>query len=140
MSKVPVIICDIDGTAAKMTGRSPYDYTKVSSDVPNEPVRTVLCMLHKCGYKVLYVSGREGSAQVRQDTEHWLLRHSFPRGPLYMRPEGDYRPDDVVKMEIYEDDIAPDYDVFVVFDDRNRVVDMWRDLGLTCFQVAEGDF
>ena len=31
-------------------------------------------------------------------------------------------------------------DVFAVFDDRNQVVDMWRDNGLTCFQVADGDF
>lgn len=30
--------------------------------------------------------------------------------------------------------------VEIVFDDRNSVVKMWRLLGLTCFQVAEGDF
>lgn len=27
-----------------------------------------------------------------------------------------------------------------VFDDRRQVVRMWRELGLTVFQVAEGDF
>ena len=31
-------------------------------------------------------------------------------------------------------------DVFAVFDDRQQVVDMWRQNGLTCFQVADGDF
>ena len=31
-------------------------------------------------------------------------------------------------------------DVFAVFDDRQQVVDMWRSNGLTCFQVADGDF
>ena len=31
-------------------------------------------------------------------------------------------------------------DVFAVFDDRIQVVDMWRQNGLTCFQVADGDF
>jgi hypothetical protein len=31
-------------------------------------------------------------------------------------------------------------DVFMTVDDRQKVVDMWRDLGLTCFQVAPGDF
>ncbi len=30
--------------------------------------------------------------------------------------------------------------VFMVVDDRQKVVDMWRDLGLTVFQVAPGDF
>ena len=27
-----------------------------------------------------------------------------------------------------------------VLDDRNQVVKMWRENGLTCLQVAEGDF
>jgi len=27
-----------------------------------------------------------------------------------------------------------------VFDDRDRVVKMWRDVGVTCFQVADGEF
>jgi len=31
-------------------------------------------------------------------------------------------------------------DIFAVFDDRQQVVDMWRDNGLTVFQVADGDF
>ena len=31
-------------------------------------------------------------------------------------------------------------DVFLVVDDRQKVVDMWRDLGLNTFQVAPGDF
>ena len=31
-------------------------------------------------------------------------------------------------------------DVFAVFDDRQQVVDMWRDNGLQVFQVADGDF
>ena len=31
-------------------------------------------------------------------------------------------------------------DIFMVVDDRQKVVDMWRSLGLICFQVAEGKF
>ena len=31
-------------------------------------------------------------------------------------------------------------DVYLVVDDRQKVVDMWRNLGLTVFQVAPGDF
>ena len=27
-----------------------------------------------------------------------------------------------------------------IFDDRNKVVNMWRSLGITCLQVANGDF
>jgi hypothetical protein len=57
-----------------------------------------------------------------------------------MRKYGDYRKDYVVKREIYEQLIAPDYDILCVLDDRNSVVDMWREIGLTCLQVAPGDF
>ena len=31
-------------------------------------------------------------------------------------------------------------DIFLVVDDRDRVVKLWRSLGLTTFQVAEGNF
>jgi hypothetical protein len=57
-----------------------------------------------------------------------------------MRTEGDHRSDDIVKKEIYEKRIAPWYDVVAVFDDRDKVVKMWRDLGLLCCQVYYGDF
>lgn len=59
---------------------------------------------------------------------------------LYMRAEGDHRPDWVVKKELFLNEICKKYDVKLVIDDRQQVVDMWRSLGLTCFQVAEGNF
>jgi len=52
----------------------------------------------------------------------------------------DYRDDRIIKEEIYREKIAPVYNALFVLDDRDRVVAMWRDLGLTCLQVANGDF
>ena len=57
-----------------------------------------------------------------------------------MRKEGDNRPDEVVKEEIFNENIRGNYSVRFVLDDRSKVVDMWRQLGLKCLQVAEGDF
>jgi hypothetical protein len=57
-----------------------------------------------------------------------------------MREAGDHRPDWIVKKEIYNNLISKEFDVKLVFDDRQQVVDMWRSIGLTCFQVAEGNF
>jgi hypothetical protein len=57
-----------------------------------------------------------------------------------MRHTKDLRKDSIVKGEIYDSVIAPNYNVFFVLDDRNQVVDFWRSKGLTCFQVAPGDF
>ena len=47
-------------------------------------------------------------------------------------------PDNDLK-QMWLNDIGVD-NVAMVFDDRQQVVDMWRDNGLTVFQVADGDF
>jgi hypothetical protein len=57
-----------------------------------------------------------------------------------MRKRGDKRKDVIVKKEIYEKFIKDNYEVFFVLDDRDQTVKGWRDLGLKCFQVAEGNF
>jgi hypothetical protein len=57
-----------------------------------------------------------------------------------MRSNGDYRSDEIVKEELFRARIQPRYSVGGVIDDRNRVVKMWRRIGLVCFQVAEGEF
>ena len=57
-----------------------------------------------------------------------------------MRKEGDHRRDSIVKKEIYDTLIKDEFDVEFVLDDRQQVVDMWREIGLKCLQVAEGNF
>ena len=60
---------------------------------------------------------------------------------LTMRAANDYRKDDEVKYDMYDYGVKDRYKVHYVLDDRNQVVDMWRNkCGLTCFQVAPGDF
>lgn len=138
----PAWIVDIDGTLAKMNGRSPYDLTRVSEDEPNHPV---IATAHALAYgpgapSILAVSGREGTEQCRVDTEDWLDLHVPFVDEILMRAEGDHRDDAQVKLEILRDQIAPRYHVLGVLDDRNRVVRMWRRVGLPCFQVADGAF
>lgn len=148
--KVDCIIIDIDGTVALRNGRSPYDYSKVSTDVRNEPICRMLSMLDF--YRVRnefrgrnltfnFVSGREGTCYV--DTDKWLADELFggtrPYN-LFMRVPDDKRDDTIIKHEIYERHIQPYFNVLFVLDDRDKVVRMWRDLGLTCLQVADGDF
>ena len=48
-------------------------------------------------------------------------------------------PDEILKKDMLDKHADID-DVFLVVDDRNKVVDMWRSLGLDVFQVADGDF
>jgi hypothetical protein len=133
------VLVDIDGTVALNVSRSPYDMTRVGEDAPNPAVIAAVRAMHAAGHGVVFCSGRDASA--RADTEAWLARHvRVPYLALHLRAIGDSRRDSIVKREIYEREIRDRYRVVGVFDDRQQVVRMWRDLGLTVFQVAEGDF
>jgi hypothetical protein len=57
-----------------------------------------------------------------------------------MRETGDRRKDSIIKKEIFDRHIRDVYNIEFVLDDRNQVVELWRSLGLTCLQVADGDF
>lgn len=131
-------IFDIDGTLSIIGDRDPYDASRCLEDTPNWDVCDVLIMLSEGGSKIIFVSGR--SEDHRKQTEEWLYQNIGFAGPLYMRASGDSRKDSIVKSELFDTHIAPYYWVAGVFDDRQQVVDMWRAKGLTCFQVAEGNF
>lgn len=131
------IICDIDGTIAHMTDRSPYDWSRVYQDEVDPIIRKLLDTI-KYKYFIILTSGRDEIC--REETNKWLRENDVPYGMLLMRPEGDIRKDSIVKRELFEKYIRPYYNIEFVLDDRNQVVDMWRSLGLKCLQVAEGDF
>jgi hypothetical protein len=136
-------IVDIDGTLAIKGDRGPFDWNRVGEDAPNTPVVAVVRALLNDGHRVLYVSGR--MEQCREATIVWL-QHYVPRlhaglsRELHMRPDDDYRPDEIFKREVYEREIKPRYEIAAVVDDRRKVVAMWRSLGLTVLDVADGNF
>lgn len=134
------IMIDVDGTVALMAGRGPYDETRVHEDRPNEPVIAAVRGMARAGHRPVFCSGRTDAC--RQVTEAWIRRHVFAALPfeLHMRAVGDTRKDSVVKLELFDRHIRDRLHVVAVFDDRRQVVDMWRSLGLTVFQVAEGQF
>ncbi|MFD0555588.1 hypothetical protein FB566_0795 [Stackebrandtia endophytica] len=139
MTKTSAVIVDIDGTVAIRGDRSPYDESRVGWDSPNPTVIAVVAALHDAGHAIVFVTGR--TSGCRLDTTKWLQAHvPVPYELLLMRRPGDQRPDQTIKRELYTRSIRPRYRVLCVLDDRDRVVKMWRGLGLTVLQVAEGDF
>ena len=132
------IICDLDGTLALLNGRSPYDASTCLDDALNVPVAHVVRTYAEAGVAVILISGRE--ARYRKPTEAWLARHDIPYHALHLRRTRDFRKDAVIKTEIFDAHIRDRFAVIFVLDDRNQVVDMWRGMGLTCLQVAPGDF
>lgn len=135
------IIVDIDGTVALHPQRSHYDYSQVSTDSINVPVHNLVARLMRLGEtNIIFVSGRDDNC--RDDTEKWLMDTFFLAHPpqLFMRETGDRRPDFIIKGEIFDAHIRNNYNVEFCIDDRNQVVNMWRSIGITCLQVADGDF
>lgn len=134
------VIFDIDGTLALKGNRSPYDWARVGEDTPNKPiVRLFQDLGSEGGYKMIVFSGRDGSC--RDATDKWLTDHQIYYSELYMRPAGNNEKDSIIKKRMFEEHIRGKFYCDFVVDDRNQVVKMWREeLGLTCLQVAEGDF
>lgn len=139
------IVFDLDGTLAITHHRDHFIQQKRKDwrgffaacvdDTPNEAAIAVFKALQAQNYRVEIWSGR--SDEVRTETEKWLADHGIKPDVLRMRPHDDYTPDHLLKESwLLEKEHKP----LVIFDDRNKVVAMWRQHGVSCFQVAEGDF
>lgn len=152
----PLYIFDLDGTLALTDHRQPIlddrenpnrwrdFFAACVRDQPNLPVISTMRRL-RFEAEVWIWSGR--SDEVRDKTVEWLSQFtSFSPwelcdGVLRMRPAGDYTADEVLKQQWLNELSAHDRSRLVaVFDDRDKVVAMWRGLGVPCFQVAPGGF
>lgn len=142
-------IFDIDGTLADCSQRLHFiqqekpDWESFYKDCVNDkPIASTLDLLRALqddGAEIIYITGRP--CKYMNETMQWLKTYTEePVRYLYMRANGDHRPDYVVKKEIYEEDIKPYHHIDGVFEDRKQCVDMWRSLGLTCYQVADGNY
>ena len=163
------IIFDLDGTlaiidkrrehATKPNGKINWDEffnpAHISFDEPNEPVIKMAQLFSQQGFKIVILSGR--SDKMFDRTVEWLEWNDVPFDLLVMRPdkfkpkswpvakgnpatpEMRFMPDEILKKEML-DTFVDKNDVLMTVDDRQKVVDMWRAEGLTCFQVAPGDF
>lgn len=134
----PTVTFDLDGTVAHMTGRSPYDPTRYHEDVIDENLLELAHYLKAAGVHVGILTGR--SEEHREVCEEWLNDNGFPFDFLVMRPTGDTRKDGIVKVEMFREQVAPKYRVLLHLDDRDRVVEALRSIGVKVGQVALGDF
>ena len=149
-----IVIFDLDGTLALIDKRRAistkdngkldwdkfFDPKNIDLDQPNIPVIKTAQLFHSQGFRIVILSGR--SDRTKDTTIDWLNQHNVPFDDIHMRPtdkKSHFMPDNMLKQN-WLFTILKDNDIFAVFDDRNQVVDMWRDNGLTVFQVADGDF
>jgi phosphoglycolate phosphatase-like HAD superfamily hydrolase len=145
-----LVVFDIDGTLANCEHRlafvrsKPKNWPAFDAGIPNDsviaPVAEAFHSLKAAGNEIIFASGR--NERSRDATMKWLQDNRFWNytAKLYMRKADDFRGDDIVKREILDEIVAdwgrkPD----MVFDDRPRVVRMWRDEGIFVFNVYQGE-
>ena len=164
-----VVIFDLDGTLANIDERRKlstksngkldwdifFDSNNIKLDIPNPPVVKCAQMFSDQGFKIIIFSGRNDRSF--HTTKDWLNEHEVPFDLLVCRPDkfkdeswpvadGNpatpamrFMPDDILKKKMLDTFVNKD-NVFCVFDDRKKVVDMWRQEGITCFEVDEAHF
>lgn len=130
------IIVDVDGTLAIMNNRSPFDWNKVGEDLCNETIKNIVNNYN--GDKVIIMSGRD--SVCRDLTIQWLKVNNIKFDEIFMREQGNMEKDSIVKRRLFEQNVRGKYYVEYVLDDRSTVVETWREMGLICLQVAEGNF
>lgn len=146
-----IVICDLDGTLADCSHRQHHVqgegkknwkafFSEMDKDVVNRKLNDILGAL-STRYDIYFVSARPDNYRDKTTTwlreqAEWLDGEYF----LYMRKAGDFRADTVVKQEILDQIKAEGVEILVAFDDRSSVVQMWRDNGIFCCQVAQHDF
>lgn len=151
-------ICDIDGTLADLTHRLGFLYTNLVDEynklIPREKKdwegffaaadgdrfkTEVWDQVKPFTPDVVLVSARP--EKYRASTVAWLSKNGVIQNDGYrtliMRRDGDRRDDDIVKKEIL-DRYFRYYKVERVFDDRPRVIRMWRENGLNVVDVGNG--
>lgn len=127
-SKPKAFIVDVDGTVADMEGiRKPYDWDKVHLDRPRESVIAMVTGLMNSGYKIIFLSGRDGVCFHK--TRDWLKEYFGHFETLLMRKEDDQRKDYIIKEELFWK-IADDYNIVGAIDDRHQVLRLWEELGI----------
>jgi len=127
-SQPKAVIVDVDGTLAKMSNRSPFDWDRVGEDDLNEVVADMVDGLKWANHQIIVVSGRDGVCY--DETERWLTRNGVPFDALFMRQEGDCRKDTIIKEEIFWNYIAENWNVVAVLDDRSCMYRLWMELNI----------
>lgn len=145
-------IVDIDGTLADLSHRLRFIEEQHPKNwdaffdacADDKPIQDVIDVIRQIGLygeeipEIVYLTGRP--ERVRRDTLAWLRAQFLPNGRLVMRRDGDHRPDTIAKKELMDSLIEQGLRVAGVFEDRPSVCRVWREMGLTVFQVNDKEF
>lgn len=141
------IICDLDGTLFNIDHRLHFiegenkDWDGFFGACRYDSVilwcYELLKAMEAAGHKIAFVSGRDESTMGT--TNRMISEMGFRGYTIFMRKHGDHSPDYQIKQNLYFEKLQDKVILFAI-DDRQQVVDMWREMGITVLQCAKGDF
>lgn len=151
------IVIDLDGTLCDSAHRDHHArngdwdqfHALLTEDKPHPDVLHLMDLLFNAPDEVELIGCTGRNERYRIATERWLLEHGALLDCVLMRPDHDFRPDHELKIEMIEawheqtsgDDPWPVQDrVAFILEDREKVVEAWRNAGFNCWQVRPGNF
>lgn len=150
--KQKAVIIDIDGTISnslhaeqfqKPTGGTDWEKWIESTRFAtvNEWCKELCIAMQHRGYRLIFLTARSSGFNGLAITREWLNSHLNPDGifeyELIMRPENDFRPDTDIKLDLYSRLIYPHYDILFAVDDKQKIIDLWRNLGIPSLHCAD---
>lgn len=145
--KSKAIIVDLDGTLADIRVRLKHltghrkDWKSFNKSIETDSIHDwcrEIIIRFASDHQILIVSGR--TDDLKQETQAWLKKFNVPYHHLFMRKKNDFRADNIIKREIFENEIRQNFKIVFVLDDRQKVVEMWRAENLVVLQCAPGNF
>ena len=148
--KPNIIIVDLDGTLYNSVGRSHlaraglWDefHQQSSLDQPNHDVLDLIKALDGKQRILLGITGR--NERYRNITNAWLKRWEVPLDHLLMRPDNNFSADGEMKLSLLHRWLGENsktmLDIWFALDDRDKVVDAWRNASIPCYQVRSGEY
>lgn len=148
-----IIVTDLDGTLCNCAHRvhlaQAGQWDEFHSRLSDDPLFTDVAefLMHFSvigGFEIWAVSGR--NERYRTETMRWLRKHDIEIDRIYLRPDNDYTVDHVLKPRmLLELGFAGQSDKMLqetlcVLDDRDKVVEAYRNAGLNCWQVRNGTY
>lgn len=159
-----MIIFDLDGTLADCEHRRHFvdpeklkdwkpDYKSFfeacDKDAPINPTINILksfldsSCTEGCTSDIFDIQIWSGRSEwVREKTKKWIRDHITPHWQvpiLKMRPIGNTEPDEVLKERWLEESISKGKTIQFVFDNRPKVIRMWRSRGIFVFNCCQHD-
>lgn len=141
------VVIDLDGTLCNSSHRDHLAVTKdwdafhalCGADKPWPDVEALIGLLNSVGdYCLIGLTGR--NERYRNVTHQWLMNHDIFLDDLLMRPNDDFTPDHELKPRMLAEANVLPSDVWFILEDRDKVVEAWRDNGFNCWQCRPGGY